>query len=250
MVKKYFPILLAVLMFIAPNLAHADITSNLVGWWKMDEANSGACTGTIADSSSGGNTGTCVLSPTYVAGKIGLGALSFDGASNYVLGSTGPTTQTTNYTLSAWVYISGISLHGGVLHNGTTEYDGYSIGVGSGDMDSDGNDFIGLLDGIAWMDFNVSIGTGWHMITMTRDTTTSRGYVDGVVSGTTFSNTPTAPAGTAFYIGSDLSTNRYFPGAIDDVRIYTRALSQSDITQLYAYTGLTKVYNFLMSMNY
>ena len=50
-------------------------TNGLVGYWNFDEG-----TGTTAGDSSGrGNTGTLVNGPTWVAGKVGSGAVQFDG---------------------------------------------------------------------------------------------------------------------------------------------------------------------------
>jgi hypothetical protein len=55
-------------------IAHANITTGLVGHWKFDEG-SGI---TAGDSSGNNNTGTLTNGPTWTTGKLG-GALSFDG---------------------------------------------------------------------------------------------------------------------------------------------------------------------------
>jgi hypothetical protein len=56
-----------------------DQAQGLVGYWPFDEGG-----GTIAkDYSGNGNNGTLVNNPTWTTGKVG-GALSFDGANDYV----------------------------------------------------------------------------------------------------------------------------------------------------------------------
>lgn len=60
-------------------------------------------------------------------------------------------------------------------------------------------------------------------------------YIDGSLNATatdttTVSTTNTSPVG----IGSRGATGSYlFPGSIDDVRIYNRALSATEVQQLY-----------------
>ena len=137
--------------------------------------------------------------------------------------------------MTAWVYIPSASMAGTFVHFGTSvaSADGFSMGVGSGTLDSSGNEFIGLLDGVAWMPFGKSIGTGWHFVVMTRDTTTWRGYVDTTLAPNTYTNTPNLPTWT-WSFGRDADPSpRLFAGRIDDVRIYNRALSASEVMQLY-----------------
>lgn len=76
---------------------------------------------------------------------------------------------------------------------------------------------------------NTAITTGtWHHVAITYDGTTMRAYVDGVASGTK------AVSGTMFNstapveIGSR-DNGHYFDGTIDEVRFWSRALSQTEI---------------------
>jgi hypothetical protein len=56
-----FP-LLALITLAAPQVAHADITSNLIGHWTFDN--------TTNDTSGQGNHGTAQGGPSYTTGKI------------------------------------------------------------------------------------------------------------------------------------------------------------------------------------
>ena len=66
-------------------------------------------------------------------------------------------------------------------------------------------------------------------------------YVDGVAvdnlawSGTPAASTSTMPVIIGDYASFDGTDNRFFTGSLDDVRIYNRALSSSEVAQLYAY---------------
>ena len=158
---------------------------------------------------------------------------SFDGVDDYVQMPL-VTSVTTNVTLSAWVYLSSNSLKGTFIHNGTPGgKDGYSIGVGSITYDDNGNNFIGLLDAVGWMNFNIPIGTGWHFVVMTRDTSTWRASVDKVVSTTTYTNSPSTPT-SGTYIARDCDNYpRLFKGLIGEVRIYSRVLTLQEILDHY-----------------
>ena len=159
---------------------------------------------------------------------------SFDGVDDYVQMPL-VTSVTTNVTLSAWVYLSSNSLKGVFIHNGKTpgSGDGYTLGVGSTTYEDNGNNLIGLLDNVTWMNFNIPIGTGWHFVVMTRDTSTWRGSVDKVVSTTTYTDSPHTPTGST-YISRDCDNSpRFFKGLIAEVRIYNRALTPQEILDHY-----------------
>ena len=71
----------------------------------------------------------------------------------------------------------------------------------------------------------------WTFIAFTYDGTNSIGYINSVsdnesTGGTTEFN--------RFRIGKNRNGNTYFTGAIDELRIYNRALTASEISSLYA----------------
>jgi hypothetical protein len=86
---------------------------------------------------------------------------------------------------------------------------------------------------------------GWHHFVMVYDGTQSTDatkvllFIDGVnqTVGTWSTAVPTSHTTSAFRMGMDYSNgNRYGNGPMDDVRIYTRALSASEIAALYTNT--------------
>jgi hypothetical protein len=73
----------------------------------------------------------------------------------------------------------------------------------------------------------------WYSSCGTYDGSNVRIFINGVEDGTAGALTGTMPNN-----GSNLTIGRrddgfYFPGKIDDVRIYNRSLSQNEIQQLY-----------------
>lgn len=238
-------------LFLFSSIAHADTRTGLVGWWQFEEGS-----GTSAyDSSGNGNTGTLTNAPSWVAGKIGNYALSFDG-SNYVnLGSVA--SNNTVGTFSAWIYVS--SWSEGVMGYGSTNAGLYvfsfRINSSSDGVPVDGNAYMELraydqgvggsvsytLHGSTVLQRNT-----WYHVVLTADGSVNKIYVNGNVEtivaflGSNIGKWVgglTTPAGaTKIYLASQFVSNspsNFFNGIIDDVRIYNRALSASDVTELY-----------------
>ncbi len=93
------------------------------------------------------------------------------------------------------------------------------------------------IDGISGISKGPSLNDGqWHFVAISRDTINSvvTWWVDGVSVGTqTSANSSAYTISAPVYIGSYSGTSQFFPGAIDDVGIYNRALSAAEIQQLY-----------------
>ncbi len=222
-----------------PGLAgHAAITmdssvsggllNGLEGWWKLDD---GAGT-TAVDSSGNGNDGTLTnmnSGTDWVSGQID-GALEFDGSNDYVTGIGA--CPTGDFTVACWAKDTA----GGdwkVLYSAEQEI---WLGVDSG------------ASAVLWMDVggnnngvNTSAGTWsmddtWHHIVGTWDGTAAHIYLDGVDMGLTTFGTPENPQARAAVIGSwsTAPTSETWNGAIDDVRLYNRALSLTEVSALFA----------------
>jgi hypothetical protein len=71
----------------------------------------------------------------------------------------------------------------------------------------------------------------WHSVIFTHDGTTSKLFVDGVQK-TSGANT-FATGSSNLFIGNYFGSSAFFNGGIDDIRIYNRALSTTEVTQLY-----------------
>lgn len=181
-------------------------------------------------------------SATFPAGKVG-NCVSLNGAS-YLRSGTPVSGVIANLSMFMWVYLSGTSLRGCFANNGADAIlsSGYGIGVGSTDMDTLGNNLIGLCDNVGWMNFNKAIGAaGWHWVGFTRGASVWTGYVDNVASATTFTTTPVTPT-SDWIVGANCPLNPYagnslyrrmFTGKVDELGFWTKVLSTQERADLY-----------------
>ncbi len=226
------------------------ITNGLMAWYKFDEGS-----GTTANDSSGnGNTGTLINSPTWTTGKID-GALSFVSASSqYVNCGTnlGLGGRTSNLTICLWYYQASSNDHGAFfkLGNSTDVSGGDGVGVGisgqpaTNGFETAGNRIASLYEGVRWIDSGVNTTTGWHQFAIVIDssgnpTIYSDGnsiYSDNLGSMLAIGSVGTSIAQVGGYTSS-IPSNRFWTGKLDDVRIYNRALSPTEITTIYNLQG-------------
>jgi len=226
--------------------AHAIVASfaldvpagDLVGRWPMDEGS-----GTVvADVSTNGLNGTAMGSPAWVPGIDGPYALSFvNGTSQYVtVANAAPLNITSAITLSAWIRptkVATASILNKATFNTSPKVFGYEL-----DLSSLGVPFFrlfddnlaaggGRLNAIATYPTD---GTTWMHVAGTYDGVTMKIYVNGVLNASKASTAPLTTNSLPFVIGatSDGLAARVFPGAIDDARIYNRALSASEVAAL------------------
>jgi len=215
-------------------------TTGLVGYWSFEDGS-----GTKAEdfSPSSTNTGTLTNGPAWVDGKIGK-ALSFDGTDDYVSSGDVLNMGISNFSISAWVKSTSTTSgsNNGIVYKRGTAYQysqGYRLNMPNGVFNfhiADGTNYISLSSTTAGKNDG-----GWHHVVGVAE----RGvilklYIDGVLDGTAVETTVgnIDSSGTNFAIGAlnTAGTSFYHPfnGLIDDVRIYNRALSASEIAGLYA----------------
>lgn len=218
--------------------------SGPVGVWKLDEGSGTA----IADSSGNGNDGVMSGAVSWGTGVFGP-ALVFDGANGQVKVSDNLALEPkTAVTVSAWVKggdSSGAFRY--VLAKGANGCVAASYGLYTGPRGG--------------LEFYVSQGHGsvyaqspdpgqavwdgkWHLAVGTYDGTTIRLYVDGVQvrTGTPWTGSLEylLPNSNDFYIGNYPGcADHEFDGSIDDVQVWNRTLSASEISALGTSTGGT-----------
>jgi hypothetical protein len=204
-----------------------------IGVWTLDEG-----TGTSAgDSSGNGRAGTLVNGPAWTAGVLGA-ALSFDGADDYVAVPHQTALNPYPLSLSFWMRTSATGLHGVVNKYVASAFNGYQVYVNGGSlcawyMRDAGN---AVWDGGSCTLATSGVTDGaWHHVVFVVDAAGGRLYVDGVSrAARAWTGTPGAATTT-----TALSFGRYpgvaapyLPGALDDVRLYARALSSVEVTAL------------------
>lgn len=182
---------------------------------------------TAADSSGRGNNGT-ISGATWTAGRFG-GALAFNGTTNWVtVNDANSLDLTTGMTLEAWVRPNALNSWNSVLLKETGSGLAYSlyanqdvprpavfVQVGGGDRSTAGT---------ATLPLNT-----WSHLAATYDGNTLRFYVNGALANSApLAGSITVSTG-ALRIGGNAFWGEYFNGSIDEVRIYNRALVQSEI---------------------
>ena len=203
--------------------AQAPPSGGLVAAYSFDE--SGGLT--VADLSGHGNTGTISGATRTTAGKFG-NALVFNGTNAVVTVPNAASLQlTTGMTLEAWVYPTATPTSWRAIID--KNVDGYYL-MASSDPNSrpavGGTWTTGSQNTIA--PAGLAVNT-WTHLASTYDGVTTRLYVNGVQVASRAQTTPLATTPGTLQIGGDSYPNEYFAGRIDEVRIYNRALSVSEI---------------------
>lgn len=203
------------------------LTNGLVGYWSFDGSKINWGTNTATDSSGYGNNGTLTgMSTTTspVQGKIGQ-ALYFDGVDDII---------TTTMDGSPWTTVS-ISFWGKLVQDSSAVVFGFGnpatilclIGGRSTTMNctADGNP----AGGASSVTNIYTSGNWYHFVYIVNGNNQSL-YVNGVLEGSA-TETIVAPS-SGFYIGRQVAGISII-GALDDVRVYNRVLSASEVKQLY-----------------
>ncbi|RLJ00337.1 MAG: hypothetical protein DRP06_02095, partial [Candidatus Aenigmatarchaeota archaeon] len=213
-----------------------DGNQSVKGSWHFDE-NSGT---TAYDTSGNDNDGTLTNGPSWVDGKFGK-ALEFDGSNNYVDCGNGESLNIIDaITIEAWFNRDTLdtSTWTAILSKeaGNT---GYELQFRKGTNDI-GFQFYG---GGAWR-FSPEYTTSpnvWYHAVGTFDGSYLRLYINGkeVTPATSFTGSIVSSTNPVCMGNNPSFTDRRFNGTIDEVRIYNRALSAEEISDLYNNYGYT-----------
>jgi murein DD-endopeptidase MepM/ murein hydrolase activator NlpD len=113
----------------------------------------------------------------------------------------------------------------------------YFIGNGDG---SGGNNKISIRIGTGSLDVQIaaSFQETWHHVAVVRNGTTFTVYVDGVSKGTLTASSSNNPSGT-IRLGRSDEIHQQFYGFLDDVAVFTAALTASQVATLAAARTLT-----------
>ncbi|HXR04028.1 MAG TPA: LamG domain-containing protein, partial [Verrucomicrobiae bacterium] len=226
--------------------ARADITNGLVAYYNF-EGMSGLVGETVVDQTGDGHNGVCrqdqntLKAPTIVAGPSGLGeALSFDGNFYVQIPNASDFNVTSNVTVAAWISVDALTQDWQTIfcrgdwswrlhRNDLTDYAAFHMSGLSGGYGASG----GTTD--------IAVPKRWlHLVGTYQNGVGAVLYVNGAVEATA------AVSGLINISGSDPVTigawinggvlSRQWQGQIDEVRLYNRALTASDVTQLYGFT--------------
>ncbi|TAK57531.1 LamG domain-containing protein [Patescibacteria group bacterium] len=211
------------------------VTSGLVGLWSFNGPD--MINGTVFDRSGQGNNMYFVnmaTSTAYVAGKMGQGLFFESGTVDYLEGQDVSTYDfgTGDFSVSVWfkTTFAGagarlVSIRSICMHDVFWET---NVGAGL---------FGGCVDDGATtscVQSNTTVNDDeWHHGVFTRSGTALTLYVDGVLDNTgTADSIVDLSSSAPLRIGDSVCNNDY-TGDIDEVRIYNRNISATEVKQLY-----------------
>jgi hypothetical protein len=194
-----------------------------VGAWSFDES-SGT---TVLDTSGRSNHGS-VSGAARVTGKHG-GALQFDGVNDMVsVADSASLDLTTAASVEAWVKPSALgSMWRTVVIKEQPAQLAYALYAGNGNGRPSGHVYNGRdMDAVGGSALPLNT---WSHLATTWDGQTVRLYVNGVQVATRSAGGRATVSGSPLRFGGNKVWDEWFKGAIDDVRVYNRALTAAQV---------------------
>ena len=187
------------------------------------------------DSSGNGNTLTQFGTPTFPAGKVGANAIGFNGVTQYATASI-PAVGTTG-TIAGWIYLTQAPINGDVLigfgvntssTNGSWRAIAYENGLTFYGRGGGAYNITGWVDSTT---FRVGV---WHHVVITWDgaNLVSCYYNGQLITAQT--KTLVSPVSTDFSLARRANAGSYYaPCNLDEVAVWSRVLSASEIEDIY-----------------
>jgi len=221
----------------------APVPPNLALWLPFDEAS-----GLTALNLAGGNVGTLLNGPVRQLGSYVNNSLCFDGVNDYVQVTPYPAIQfgTGDFSIDAWIKPASLANSIRIIVDHRDEISGpsvrgYSFFLGGGNglafQIGDGAGFVNYPSTLT-----VPADGRWHLVAVTVSRANPNGirfFVDGVIDSVPRDPTPypgsvTPPPAYPLRVSSRSSfLSGFFPGCIDEVELFRRALAPSEITAIY-----------------
>jgi hypothetical protein len=218
------------------------LLDDLVGYWRLDD---GVGSASARDGSGRGNNGALVglnTATAWVPGRSGSG-IEIGGAGWILVTPSASIDSITNrVTIAAWVYLEGTIVNWGTaasrqIRSGIDQH--YHLSLNA---DARPNLFVTVAPGgikvlTTTRDTDVVAPRTWVHLAGTYDGTTARLYYNGVLVASAPLAGTFAPDTTPLVIGGNGNDGtglptELFPGRIDEIMLYRRALSDEEIGQL------------------
>jgi len=207
----------------------SSVTEGLVAWWKLN----GTATDYIG---SADGTVSGAVATTGQNGNLNS-AYNFDGINDYIEFPIPSSQDLNSITTTVWAKATGVAQWGYVVYQGAGRYIGSSlIFIGT----QDATDYYsGLMTGALTDYTSTTVGntTTWRHLAMTYNGSTRILYVDGIAAATNTDGPITnSTSGDRLSIGSAPADSTFRPvqGDIDDVRMYDRVLTPTEIQTLFS----------------
>jgi hypothetical protein len=219
-----------------------DITTGLVGHWKLDETSGTTAVDSSGNSYNGTMNNGLDASSDSVVGRL-MTALNFDGAGDNISVPDDAFDNMTDLTACAWVYRTSSSGSWALVASKTSDgYDGWNLYVHRssgrfGFYNTDGRYEVSAVSPAG----NIVKENEWTHICGSTDGGTSGDSIQLYYNGQLESANEVCYSGCPdnnddsrlLRIGTDDVAGSRFAGYIDDVRVYDRILDAEDIVYLY-----------------
>ncbi|MES2216237.1 MAG: LamG domain-containing protein, partial [Patescibacteria group bacterium] len=214
------------------SLANAD-ASNLVAHYRFDDG-SGT---TAADASATSNSASLGGGVSFVTNspKIGTGAVQFSGSGHITIPSSSSYNfGTGDFTVAFWVKTPGLP-----PNENNNNVEGYFAlgGVSGITMYVKAGELREYVGGTQLIDYADVTDDGWHHVVLTRSSGTVTGYIDSAAHPLGTAAGDVSSAGTVILLGSTYDGSYPAIGRMDDVRVYNRALTSGEVSELYNLGG-------------
>ena len=215
-----------------------DCKDNIISYWLFDEGN-----GIIAEDLSSNNDGTLINGATWAIGKKGT-AVNFDGINDYVeIPASALDFGYDAFTISFWVNTNAnawinINEHGFITTNAyfdSIDFRYRSLEFVLSVKNSIGNLFETFNNNANALGSPPSVNT-WYFLTGTMNSNNICIYINSILedckafSGTRYDSNQNLKIGRG-----GASTGFYFNGLIDELIIFDKALSPTEVSELYNY---------------
>jgi hypothetical protein len=192
------------------------LRQNLIAEWKFE--------GNANDTSGNGHNGTFSSpEPTLVTGKVGQ-CYSF--SNSYISTTLNKTTLSTNFSICLWLNLNGQISKGIISFANAYNSNAPWILLAESITTTSVRWFI---NGSYRVTQTLNPANIWYYITLTYDGTTWKMYNNGVFE-TSYAGPLGSIASNSFFIGSGYQSG--FVGLIDEVRIFNKVLSLTEINQV------------------
>jgi hypothetical protein len=202
-----------------------DLDNSLVGWWRMEQGN-----GTFFADNSSNNlyhaicNNTLTTCPVYnSSGKFG-GAYTFNGSQYLMVSSSIFPSTSREYSISLWFNSVGSS--GQQRLWSTYSNNNFFIDPATSSV----NYFPGNASHSITA-LNTYTLNNWTHVVFGRNSTYAYIYVNGARYNKTIPGADSI--GAAFEFGRFVTNTNYFNGSMDEIMIFNRTLSQSEVNSLY-----------------
>ena len=227
-------VLILILSVACGTYATADLLEGLVLYMPLDEGNGKS----TEDFSENGFTGELNGGAKWVDGKLGK-ALEFSASSDFVAVEDDAAFHIEDeITQAAWIYLNRLPSAHAIVFGTRMGGGGRHIGFGYGMNPANGIKVWTNGAGGGFLDINdnkTGLDTDkWYYLAYTH-TSDNKGlveiYVDGEVTHSQDSNNPVAPAGATSQVQIGTWSGEAWPGIVDEVRLWNRALSPDEVKE-------------------